>query len=35
VNTITTPRSSAAAITSSSRTLPPGWMTQPATHHDE
>ena len=30
VNTIAMPRSSAAAITSSSRTLPPGWMTAAA-----
>ena len=27
VNTMATPRSSAAAMTSSSRTLPPGWIT--------
>src|SRR5690606_9762858 len=30
VNTIGMPRSSAAAMTSSSRMLPPGWITQPA-----
>ena len=30
VNTIAMPRSSAAAITSSSRTLPPGWITATA-----
>src|SRR5690606_18303711 len=30
VNTIATPRSLAAAMTSASRTEPPGWITQPA-----